>query len=290
MKWIYKAERRFGKYPIPNLMKYVIGLQVLGSLIGLINPYLYVNFLSFDVTKIFHGQIWRLFTFCMYPELSKANLLVDALFFAIMAYLYYSIGTTLERVWGTFRFSLYFFNGVLFTIIVSIFYYFVTGDSMSGIYFVSLDYIYQAMFLAFAFLFPDTQFLLYFVIPIKAKWLGFAYVAFSVYEAIINFMNYQYLSILLLVVALGNFLLFYFLTQNPRRRRPFSYQRTQTKRNVRYKNTAQQQNTGPHHRCAICGRTELDAPDLEFRYCSKCEGNYEYCSEHLFTHEHVHKH
>ena len=41
------------------------------------------------------------------------------------------------------------------------------------------------------------------------------------------------------------------------------------------------------HKCAICGRTEKDDPNLEFRFCSKCNGNYEYCQDHLFTHQHV---
>ena len=44
-----------------------------------------------------------------------------------------------------------------------------------------------------------------------------------------------------------------------------------------------------HHKCAVCGRTEKDDPNLEFRYCSKCEGNLEYCMDHLYTHKHVTK-
>lgn len=44
---------------------------------------------------------------------------------------------------------------------------------------------------------------------------------------------------------------------------------------------------GAHHKCTICGRTELDDDSLEFRYCSKCEGSHEYCQDHLFTHQHI---
>ena len=80
-----------------------------------------------------------------------------------------------------------------------------------------------------------------------------------------------------------DFVIFYIIAREPHLG---VRMRQAKKRRVIYKNTAAREGQ-PRHKCAICGRTELDSPELEFRYCSKCEGNYEYCSDHLFTHEHV---
>lgn len=142
------------------------------------------------------------------------------------------------------------------------------------------------MFLAFAFLFPDTVFRLYFLIPIKAKWLGYIYILLNVVE-IVQYAqtgDYRgYMRMLLIVAALLDFVIFYAIAREPHLGMRMKQAK---KRRVIYKNTAQQAGQ-PRHKCAICGRTEIDSPQLEFRYCSKCEGSYEYCSDHLFTHEHV---
>ena len=102
-----------------------------------------------------------------------------------------------------------------------------------------------------------------------------------------------YMRMLLIVAALLDFVIFYAIAREPHLGMRMKQAK---KRRVIYKNTAQQAGAGllqraqagqPRHKCAICGRTEIDSPQLEFRYCSKCEGSYEYCSDHLFTHEHV---
>ena len=151
---------------------------------------------------------------------------------------------------------------------------------------IDLSDLNLSMFLAFAFLSPDTVFRLYFLIPIKAKWLGYIYIVMNVVEIVqyVQTGDYRgYMRMLLIVSALLNFAVFYAIA-----RRPYAGMRVKQakKRRVIYKNTAAPAGQ-PRHKCAICGRTEIDSPQLEFRYCSKCEGNYEYCSDHLFTHEHV---
>ena len=50
---------------------------------------------------------------------------------------------------------------------------------------------------------------------------------------------------------------------------------------------AKKQQTGYLHKCAVCGRTDTDYPNLEFRYCSKCVGNYCYCMDHINNHVHI---
>ncbi len=295
MKLIYKLERKFGKYAIPDLMKYVMGLTVVGALLGLVAPGFYYEYLMLDFSAVLHGQVWRLLTFIMYPRLNTSTLMMDILFLAIMVYLYYSIGRTLENVWGTFRFNLFIFSGIILTVLATLVYFIVTGSSFAltenGLTYANLEQVFQAVILAFAFLFPEAQFLVFFVVPVKAKWLGYLYIGFSLFMCAQDFMVGNYLGVLLFLVAFVNFIVFYMMTKSPTSRASFGHASRQ-KKNVRYRNTAQtsQQSTydGPRHRCAICGRTEQDNPNLEFRYCSKCEGNYEYCSDHLYTHEHVH--
>ena len=111
MNWIDKLEKKFGRYAIQNLMYYIIILYAVGYVVQLFAPEFYASYLSLDVTAVLRGQIWRLFTFMIYPPSS------GLFWFLISLYLYYSIGKTLEYQWGTFRFNLYFVTGVLLHIV-----------------------------------------------------------------------------------------------------------------------------------------------------------------------------
>ncbi len=298
MKWFNKMEQKFGKYAISGLMRYVVLVSIIGCVIGLAAPGFYEMYLSLNVYAVLHGQVWRIVTFLFYPyvSMSSGGALINMLFFAIMLYVYYWIGNVLEQVWGTFRFNAFYFTGILLMLVVTFGYYFVlchvNGQALAPqIGFglanqIDLSDLNLSMFLAFAFLSPDTVFRLYFLIPIKAKWLGYIYIVMNVVEIVqyVQTGDYRgYMRMLLIVSALLNFAVFYAIA-----RRPYAGMRVKQakKRRVIYKNTAAPAGQ-PRHKCAICGRTEIDSPQLEFRYCSKCEGNYEYCSDHLFTHEHV---
>ena len=156
----------------------------------------------------------------------------------------------------------------------------------------------MSIFLAFATLYPDMQVLLYFIIPIKMKWMAAVYVVimvFSVwdtYHAIYAYTQstatalwYAGIMLLCIVMSLLNYLIFFLSTRNLSRYTPHEVHRRQQFR-------AQMRESRPgsgiaKHKCAVCGRTELDDPNLQFRFCSKCEGNYEYCQDHLFTHQHI---
>jgi len=287
MNWLYKAERKFGRYAIHNLMYYIIGIMVMGVLIGLYDQTansagragIYMNYLCLDFAMIAKGQVWRLVTFLLAP--SGENIF----FTAIMLFLYYSIGNTLEQVWGSFKFNIYYLSGIILTILAGLFIYLSFSSDFSIAYYMpqGLEFVNQSIFLAFAFMFPDTQFLLFFIIPIKARWLGFAYLAMTAFQA------YQYISMgawpfaVYLVISIANFFVFFLMTRNYQKISP-----SQMKRKAKFKAKVHAAKTsGPKHKCSVCGRTEEDDPMLEFRYCSKCEGNYEYCQDHLFTHEHV---
>lgn len=289
MNWINKLERKFGQYAISNLMLYITIMYAVGFLIVMINPTFYYQYLTLDANAILHGQIWRIFTFIMEPP-------TDSLIWIIFSLsLYYFIGSNLERVWGSFRFNLYFFSGVIFHVIAAIIVYLVTGISMQ----MGTTYLNLSLFLVFAALFPDVQFMLYFIIPVKVKWLAILDLIMFGYAILQAFMpayggdpTFGILykaNALAAVVSLLNFLLFYFGT---RKLSPYNPKQMKRKRefqqNIRRAERPMQIHpNGAKHRCAVCGRTELDDENLEFRYCSKCNGNYEYCQEHLFTHKHV---
>lgn len=294
MKFINKLERRFGRYAIPNLMKYIIILYVIGLIIGSFNPAA-ITMLSLDFDLVAKGQIWRLFTF-----LIPVNDMRQIFYVFLKAYIFYMIGNTLERAWGPFRLNFYFFSGVLYNIIGALIVYLITGINILGplgMYISApLDLIYSSMFFAFAALYPNTQFLLYFIIPVKVKWLAIISGAYYLYT-IINMVSSNYfLGIVPIVASLANFVIFYLSTRNYQRISPREFDRKAKFR----RQMKEGRNTGnvvsmdgksviTRHKCAVCGRTELDDDQLEFRFCSKCDGNYEYCMEHLFTHEHVKK-
>ncbi len=272
-----KLEKKFGRYAISNLMYYIVIINIIGAVLGYINYNIYVQYLSLDFRQIFHGQVWRLLTFILEPAISTPQ---DIFFFAISLYLYYMIGNALERAWGAFRFNMYYFSGILLTILGSLLVYLITGNSIG----IGLNYVYQAMFLAFAALYPDMQLLLFFVLPIKVKWLGILYGGILAFEVISLLAAGAYAYAFCILIAMGNFLLFFFLTRNYRRISPKEIKRRQS-----FRREVQRNEGGVRHRCAICGRTEKDDPNLEFRFCSRCDGDYEYCMEHLFSHQHIHR-
>ena len=121
-KFLNKMERKFGRYAIPGLMKYICVLYIIGLFINIASPQIYYYYLSLNPYRILHGEVWRLVTFLIQSPNS------NVIFFIFTLYLYYMLGQTLERVWGVFRFNLYYFSGVLFTIIGSFAAYFITGQ------------------------------------------------------------------------------------------------------------------------------------------------------------------
>lgn len=275
---IEKMEKKFGKYAIPNLMKYVIACYVIGYVIQFLFSQA-VSYLTLEPYMIFHfGQVWRLVSWVLIPP-SRSNII----FVVIMLVLYYQLGTALERTWGTFRFNLYIFGGVIWTIIGALLYYFAVGVNtpVSIGWGISTYYINLTIFLAFAICYPDMQVMLYFLIPIKMKWMAIVYAAMVVYEFVISGAAGR----VAIVAAAVNFLLFFLSTRNMMHLTPKQIKRRRDyQKNVR---SANAQRGATIHRCAICGRTELDDPNLQFRYCSKCKGNHEYCQNHLFTHTHI---
>ncbi|MBQ2802813.1 MAG: hypothetical protein IJF07_02825 [Lachnospiraceae bacterium] len=281
-----KFEKKFGKYAIPNLTLMLIMSYVVGYIITLINSN-FLTYLTLDPYQILHGQIWRIFTWVIIPPSSLDPFTIIMLFF------YYNIGTTLERTWGTYRYNVYILSGMLFTVIGSFLclgyiyltnadlvaskevasYLFAVGSSQFSTYYINLS-----IFLAFAAIYPDMQVLLFFIIPVKMKWMGILDVVLMV----ISFMQGGTFVKFAIVASLLNFIVYYLGSRNRRHLAP-----KEVKRRAEFKQQIKRSSRMTRHKCAICGKTEEDDPALEFRFCSKCNGNYEYCQNHLFTHEHV---
>lgn len=279
MNFLNKMERKFGKYAIRNLSAYIIAMYVAGYLMSFLTPAL-LNYLYLEPYYILRGQVWRLFSWILIPPES-----LD-IFTIIMLFFYYSVGNALEQKWGAFRYNVYIFSGILFTAIGAFVLFFVLGgNTIFGIFnSFSTYYINMSIFLAFAASYPDARVLLYFFIPIKMKWLGIFYGVM----VLLSFISSGWVGKVVIIASLFNFLVFFLSTRN---RKQYSYK--EQKRKMEYRRNVQQPTgTKKHpvtrHKCAVCGRTELDGENLEFRFCSKCDGNYEYCQDHLFTHTHVH--
>ena len=284
MKFIDKLERKFGRFGIPNLTIYMIVCYVIGYALMIVNPGI-LNWLSLEPAYILRGQVWRLVTWVLYPPSTSG-----VLWFAIaVLFFYYPIGTSLERTIGTFKYTLYILSGVIFTILGAFILYFLLGGNVLVGNVFSTYYISLSTFLAYAMCYPDMQVLLMFIIPVKMKCMSIFYVVIVVYEMIQYIMAGAWYLVIPIVASLLNFIIFYFGTKDFSRYNPKEVHRRNEFRRAMEPQGRMKSGSGSvtKHKCAICGRTELDDPNLEFRFCSRCNGNYEYCQDHLFTHTHV---
>lgn len=287
-----RLRRRLEKYAIPNLTLYLIICYGIGYLMQYLVPAGY-QYLMLDPFLVLKGQVWRLVTWILIPPDSS-----NIFFVLITLYLYYSLGGLLERIWGTYKYNVYLFSGLLFTILGA---FVLCGYSVlmgaqptmytglyllnngSAVYFgqFSTYYINMSIFLACAASIPDVQVLLMFIFPIKVKWLGIVYGIIL----LVNCIQGGIATWIVVIFSLLNFLVFFLRSKG---KMHLSVGQIKRQQEFHQKMRSAGQTKGiTRHKCAICGRTELDGDDLEFRFCSKCNGNYEYCQYHLFTHEHV---
>ena len=255
---------------IPNLMLYIsIGMLVV-YLFSTFDPQNVLYFaLRFDRDAILRGQVWRLISYIFIPSDN------NPLFLAISMYFYYILGKSIESIWGTFRFNLFYFCGILITDIAALLMGVSAGASSLNL----------SLLLAFATLFPENQVLLFFIIPLKMKYLAWFYFVVTIINALgMNFFP---------LFALLNYFLFFgsdILQVLPDFMQPKGRQyRKKQKPNPNWAKDYQKKAAAPlyRHKCTVCGRTDTQYPDLEFRYCSKCNGYYCYCMDHINDHAHI---
>ena len=276
IRWADRFCARHPGFGISGLMRcLVIGNAAVWLLSMMDRTGTVIYYLALYPKAVLQGQLWRLVTFVFIPASSGVLTL-------LFLYFYYFIGSVMEREWGRAKFSLYFFTGMLFTVVYSFAVYFLTGKSPDP-YSVA-EYIYLSMFFTFATYYPDVQVLLFFILPIKIKWLAWVDAAFFAYSVF----TLPFPNSLLPVVAILNYLLFcgdilFSSFALPRIR--------QQRKTSRFRNEAarirREQAEKPYRfKCAVCGRTDTDHPELEFRYCSRCAGYHCFCQEHINNHIH----
>ena len=270
---------------IPNLMLYICIGSAIAYVMTLMtrNTFLY-GILLFDRSLILQGQVWRLFSYALTFGYSNGN----PLLVAVGLLCYYSLGRVIESQWGTLRFNLFYFTGLLLM------------DIFCMIFPCRADvtYLNMSLFLAYATLYPDASFLLFFIIPVKA-WI---FAIFDLVLTLITVFSNPFPICLFPIVAIANYFLFFGkdvlniipLSWRLKLRKLFkkdtAYHRPQPKV-IRFDPAQQPQRPVPReqylHRCTVCGRTDTSDPELEFRYCSRCNGYYCYCQDHISNHTHI---
>jgi hypothetical protein len=267
MKLVARLERTLGRFAIPKITFYIVFLQSL----------VYVLFMAMRARRpedaaaflarfmlvgafVLHGEVWRILTFVIMPPL------MNPIFFFFAMYFLYLMGTALENHWGTFRFNLFLWVGWAVS---------VAAAMALPTHFASNGYLMESIFLAFAYLYPEFVIYLFFVFPVKIKWLALVTWVLFVYQ----FCTGTWLDKLLIVAAVTNFLLFFHreLLQTAKGGHRRMLLRAQTTRPA----------DEPFHRCTTCGVTDKSNRTMEFRYCPQCAGTPCYCIDHINAHQHI---
>ena len=272
---------------IPNLMLYITLGSALVYLLSLTKgTYALYSILSFDRALILQGQVWRLFTYVF--TYNAGNFLLTA----ISLFCYFSLGRAMENTWGTLRFNLFYFTGVLMMDIYAMLFPYGQAD---------VFYLNMSLFLGFATMYPDSQFLLFFIIPVRAWIFAVIDLVLTIYQVVMLTLSGRFPFSLFPLVAIANYFLFFgkdvlnvipmSWRANARRlfkKKPKAKKATGTIPFAgSYQASAASAKAPYTHRCVICGRTDVSHPDLEFRYCSRCNGYHCYCEDHISNHEHI---
>jgi hypothetical protein len=267
MDWISSLEKRFGSWAIPHLALYLIGIQVVGLFLTAGGYVGYADLvLVGGLVKV--GQLWRLLSFMMLPKIGPSIWLI------LVFYIFYIMCRALEEQWGTFRFNLFILCGYLLTVLASLIF---PSAIISNFYFLGL------VTLAFATLFPNFEFLMFFIIPMKVKWIGWFTAGFYVLTLFKVIGTGPMVSAgevlgaqVAIVAAFANYALFFgkeFITgfKADRRRKAFAAERAVAE-------------ARPRHVCTTCGVSDKSDPSAHFRYCSVCGECF--CENHIDQHQH----
>ena len=277
------THRRFG---IQRLMLYIVFGSAAVYLVGSMVPALYA-YVTFNPSAILRGEVWRLVTWVFSAAAGNALMPGSIIFTALLLYFYYFIGQTLEREWGTPKFTIYYIFGVVLNIIYGFVAWLIVGRPAFGIS-IDASFLNLSMFFAFAVLFPEQRVMLFFIIPIKVKWLGLIDAVYFLYQIVAALVYGNYLYALLPIVAILNFILFcgddliHLL-------RP--YKARSSRQAINFRKAARQKRhedaKRPYrHKCSVCGKTDTEYPSIEFRYCSRCNGYHCFCADHINSHIH----
>lgn len=302
--------RKHRNQGIPNLMLWICIANAVVFVVNYVFQMPLLDLLVFDTVRVSRGEIWRLFSY-IFTFASMSVSLIGPLFSAILSIIfYYWVGKVLEATMGTFRFNLFYLTGVLLTDLYLLLIYWIFGAPSAA----NAHYLNLSMFLAMATLIPEQKVLIYFIIPVKMKWVAWLDLGICLYETvstlydaipIFSLLPASFcIAIVLLSLAPWICLLNYFLFFGKQCKHLFpalkaKYQ--QNKRRQQFVNPPQQEpnpdwaknyrnaaGERPYrHKCTVCGRTDVSCPGLDFRYCSRCKGYFCYCIDHINNHSHV---
>lgn len=262
MSLLDKLERRFGRFGVANTTLMLIVPQVALYIVSYGRPDVLLN-LALDPELVLQGQWWRVITFLVIPPFTNP-------FFAFFFwYMFFLMGSALDNYWGSFRYNIYLLIGYLATVGAA----FITPQAAA-----SNAFLQGSVFLAFAFLYPDFQILIFFIFPVKIKWIALLWWIFYVYTIVFGAWNAR----IAVLASICNFLIFFsrdivYHIRSGRRQMVFQASRFGGSRKPEE----------PFHRCMVCGVTDKINPDMDFRYCPDCQGTYGYCSDHLNNHPHI---
>lgn len=273
MSFLSQFERRFGKYAVSNLTASIVICQVACYLMQLLGDPEFVTWLTLTPEAIRAGEVWRFFTFlCVPPALNE----IFAIFYFWLLYVW---GRALEQELGDFKYNVYLLIGYIANIGVALI---ALPFAELGFVLTESAFISTSVFLAFAYVFPDFELLLFFVLPVKIKWLALLMwfgCGLSFLAGLTHFSQGGWLTCLLILASVCNFFLFF--------GRDLFQKAHRTRQKATRNALETQRRKEPRHRCAICGVTDQVDPKMDFRYCTQCEGTPGYCTEHIHNHQHL---
>lgn len=286
---------RFG---IPNLMRYIVITTAVVFFLDMFSDGAATNMLYFSLGLIRQGELWRLLTWLIVPT-------GGTLWTVVTLLCYYSIGSAVEQYWGTAKFTLFYLTSAALPVVFSLLPLLLENLPMNEgstiwlltrmwieLPFVNSNLLHNVLFLAFATLFPTAMIRFQLVIPIQAKWLAILYVVITVYDLLRNGWFFALIDLpVLLGVWLAYAVFFWDRISDLLAEFGFNFRRANSAQTIRFKSAVRQQKKkeaerGYRHKCAVCGRTDADFPELEFRYCSRCAGYHCFCQDHIFDHVH----
>jgi len=278
MSWLRRIERQLQPLAIPNLTIILIVGMVAAYLVSVFNPEIGAQMEFRPKAVLFKGEVWRLITFLFIPGVGGDINPISLLLFVFYLMFLHLMGSALEASWGTLRYNVFVLISYLSSIFAGVLGGAIFGDDAAG----TNLFLYESIFLAFAWLFPDFEILLFFILPVKVKWLALLAVVqltIQFLAGLATFTSTGWLDCVLILASTVNISVFlgrdianHLRYRNKRMLRRFE--------NMHAKPTAR-------HACIVCGATDLTHPDREFRYCTQCKGTPAYCDQHLAGHQHL---
>lgn len=262
MTWIDKIEKKLGRFAIRELMKYIVAITGVVYILDRLFPYVFVSDkLALVPSLVLRGEVWRIITYVFIPPST------NIIFILFVLYFYFMIGTSLEHEWGSFKFNMYYFLGMIGTTIAVL----ITGGEGTSVY------LNLSLFLAFAHIYPDYEILLFYILPVKVKylgWLNWAYIAMAIVTEPLSYKIAAIVSIINFFIFFGKEIVYEIKNRGKSQRGKKKFQ-------------SQVNRSGLSHKCTVCGITPKDDPNMDFRYCPDCDGLRCYCTKHIKNHQHL---